>query len=41
MGSVRQGEEGQQMPVVVNGGIISLIYSYPSLYFWATRPSVS
>jgi hypothetical protein len=37
MGTVRQGEEGQQMPVVGNGGIISFLYSNPSLYFWSTR----
>jgi hypothetical protein len=41
MGSVRQGEEGQQMPVVVNGGVVSFFYSYPSLYFWTTKLTVS
>lgn len=41
MGTVRQGEEGQQMPVVGNGGIISFLYSDPSFYFWTTRLSVS
>jgi hypothetical protein len=41
MGSVRQGEEGQQMPVVGNGGVISFLYSYPSLYFWTTKLVVS
>jgi hypothetical protein len=41
MGSVRQGEEGQQMPVIVNGGVISFLYSYPSLYFWTTGLTVS
>jgi hypothetical protein len=37
VGSVRQGKERQQMPIIVNGGVISLLYSYPSLYFWTTR----
>lgn len=41
MGTVRQGEEGQQLPVIVNGGIVSLIYPYPSLDFRTTRLTVS
>jgi hypothetical protein len=41
VGSIRQGKERQQMPVIVNGGVISLLYSYPSLYFWTTRLTVS
>jgi hypothetical protein len=29
------------MPVVGNGGVISFLYSYPSLYFWTTKLVVS
>lgn len=41
MSSIGQGEEGQQLPVVVDGGIVSFFYSYPALHFGSTTQGVS
>lgn len=33
VGPVREGQKGQQVPVVVDGRVVSLFHADPSLYF--------